>query len=373
MDDEQALISAAAAIDSATHLLIAAGAGFSADSGLPVYADVAHSPMWSARGLDYSDLCRPHLLSDSPAVGYGFWAGCTLDYLRTEPHDGYRILERWAASKSPDVVYVYTSNVDGHFRRFPGLAHSLCEIHGCAEDWVCGASMDVGVNVTGPCATAFVRPSLAEIDRFSAQCTAAMAAEECGGGGGVSGSGSGGGGGGGGGNDDQVDHWSRLPPTCVHCGSRLRPSVLMFGDDDQLLLARLAASSSEYQAWEDAMETCVASDPSLRLVVLELGCGLRVPSVRLETESVVRDALERGAQATLVRINPDERTELPAAVSSQHGATPVPQNLIVLRQKALSALRRIDTHIRARAAVETRRGAGATSSQPQTQRSDASA
>ena len=79
----------------------------------------------------------------------------------------------------------------------------------------------------------------------------------------------------------------------------------MFGDEDPSLLVRLAAASSRYQAWEDAMEASIAKDQSLRLVVLELGCGLRVPSVRLETESVLRDALQR--------------VSAPTRLSSQHG------------------------------------------------------
>ena len=65
MEDEQ-LAAAAEALGAATHLLIAAGAGFSADSGLPVYADVAASPSWRRLGLDYGDLCRVELLRTRP-------------------------------------------------------------------------------------------------------------------------------------------------------------------------------------------------------------------------------------------------------------------------------------------------------------------
>ena len=46
---EPAIAAAAAAFASASHLLIAAGAGFSADSGLPVYADIAAVPEYSMR------------------------------------------------------------------------------------------------------------------------------------------------------------------------------------------------------------------------------------------------------------------------------------------------------------------------------------
>jgi len=53
---------AARALLSATHVLIAAGAGFSKDSGLPVYDEIAHEPAWNERGLTYSDLCRPSMM-----------------------------------------------------------------------------------------------------------------------------------------------------------------------------------------------------------------------------------------------------------------------------------------------------------------------
>lgn len=52
------------------------------------------------------------------------------------------------------------------------------------------------------------------------------------------------------------------------------------------------------------MEADVCADRSKSVVVLELGCGTRVPSVRQECEDVVRDVLSGGGAATLVRINP---------------------------------------------------------------------
>ena len=184
---ESAIAVAAAAIASATHLLIAAGAGFSADSGLPVYADIAAVPEYAARGLTYQELCTTQLLVSDPAAAYGFWRSCAAQYRRATPHEGYAILERWPAaplqptrarararvrqrlidsrprsrprsrspmpSPSPSTprplalarvaarpdgrCYVYTSNVDGHFRRSAVLGARLHEIHGCTEDWMC--------------------------------------------------------------------------------------------------------------------------------------------------------------------------------------------------------------------------------------------
>ena len=95
---ESAVVAAAAAIASATHLLIAAGAGFSADSGLPVYADIAAVPEYAARGLTYQELCTTQLLVCDPRASYGFWRSCVEQYRRAAPHEGYAILERWLAA-----------------------------------------------------------------------------------------------------------------------------------------------------------------------------------------------------------------------------------------------------------------------------------
>ena len=95
---ESAIAAAAAAIASASHLLIAAGAGFSADSGLPVYADIAAVPEYAARGLTYQELCTTQLLVSDPAAAYGFWRSCAAQYRSATPHEGYAILERWPAA-----------------------------------------------------------------------------------------------------------------------------------------------------------------------------------------------------------------------------------------------------------------------------------
>jgi hypothetical protein len=54
-------------------------------------------------------------------------------------------------------------------------------------------------------------------------------------------------------------------------------------------------------------------DVSTKLVILEIGCGALVPSVRLEGEEVLRDFNNASLQlarekAVLIRINPGERS-----------------------------------------------------------------
>lgn len=82
------LARAATAIHQADVLLVSTGAGWSADSGLAVYKDVADLPAYHARNLSYRDICQPHWLEEDPALFYGFWGGCYNDCARADasPH-----------------------------------------------------------------------------------------------------------------------------------------------------------------------------------------------------------------------------------------------------------------------------------------------
>ena len=99
---------AAAAIRQSDALLLMTGAGWSADSGLAVYADVACMPAYLERGLTYRDLCDPGWLEKEPALFLGFWGTCFNDYRNTVPHEGYQIVARWR-----DRFFRHTSAVAG--------------------------------------------------------------------------------------------------------------------------------------------------------------------------------------------------------------------------------------------------------------------
>ena len=43
-----------------------------------------------------------------------------------------------------------------------------------------------------------------------------------------------------------------------------------------------------YRAWESAVKAELKANPRKRLVILELGCGLRVPTVRRHAERLLR-------------------------------------------------------------------------------------
>ena len=76
-------------------------------------------------------------------------------------------------------------------------------------------------------------------------------------------------------------------PKCPHCGDLARPNILMFGDY-QWVEGRTQEQILRYNDWLRTVD-------SENYVVIELGAGKAVPTVRWESES---------QQATLIRINP---------------------------------------------------------------------
>ena len=85
---------AAAAIAQADVLLLLTGAGWSKDSGLAVYRDVADVKAYRDRGLTYADICEPRWLEQDAELFYGFWGRCFNDYRETKEHEGYSIVKR---------------------------------------------------------------------------------------------------------------------------------------------------------------------------------------------------------------------------------------------------------------------------------------
>ncbi|KAF0686166.1 Aste57867_22018 [Aphanomyces stellatus] len=283
----------------ADFLLVAVGAGFSADSGLPVYNDIANVEAYKTMGVEYHDLCEPHWAHDNLAIFYGFWGDCFNMYRDTQAHLGYEILRLWKqrlCAKNNDVLrpimgqlaatqfaghalprvttdpfFVYTSNVDAHFARY-FAPNEIYEIHGNTETWQCAGADEA----TAPCEGTWQIPASF---RFPVDELTMMCAVE------------------------------PTPPflQCPKCNAPARPNVLMFGDRQWL---PNAMDERRYVLWEAAVEEALRLDPTKRLVILEIGCGTRVPSVRKECAMVMDDILEKThasnhVQVRLVRINPD--------------------------------------------------------------------
>ena len=110
----------------------------------------------------------------------------------------------------------------------------------------------------------------------------------------------------------------------------------------------LSKSSDQYQKWEEQMEVSMENNANLKLAVLEIGCGTRVPSVRKECQDVVADTCNRANDTTNperfvhIRINPDEYE-----IEKNPGTT-----AIGIQGTALATLQAIDGYVTRRSSVE---------------------
>ena len=307
---------AASAIDECNFLLVATGAGFSADSGLPTYTQVASNPVYEKQDMEYGDLCRVSCLKDRPSLFYGFWGTCYNMYQEASPHEGYHIVKKWCQEKSAidtsssSPFFHYTSNVDGYWRRVGLSQHVIHEMHGCISTWIGLSNLDEhfdgsSKNILIDLNKDFRFP--VEPETLEMQPPLALACLES--------------------ETRRNDEGVELNQSS---SQHYRPRVLMFDDGfDAHKAMRLEQSSERYQAWEEEMESHMAANPTAKLVVLEIGCGIRVPSVRRECEDVIRDTavrcnntrdVEGGSvlkRCYFIRINPDNYeielgTDLPA-------------------------------------------------------------
>ena len=161
-------------------------------------------------------------------------------------------MRRLGASKRAGA-FVFTSNVDGQFQRAGFDDTRIVECHGAIDFLQC---------VRAACGDIF------PADGFSPEV------------------------------DPVSFRLSNPPPRCKHCRGIARPNVLMFGDGawDH---ARTSAQERRLGVWLRNLD-------GARLVVIEIGAGKAVPTVRSFGESLVKRSAAR-----LVRINPRE-PEVPA-------------------------------------------------------------
>lgn len=357
---EASLDRAAAAIARADVMLLATGAGWSADSGLAVYKDIANIKAYLDRELTYHDLCEPHWLSDEPGLFHGFWGSCFNDYREARPHNGYQIVQQWrdqhfgqSNPASDDLrqaqgggkagaFFCHTSNVDAHsFATF--AQEEVRECHGNSETWQCAAGMDCpgakGDGVVPEGERRWKAPAgfRFRVDNATMQAPAGAPAARAQ----VTGAGLAGGGGDGSTEADwQAQGFTKNWPVCKHCGGPARPAILMFSDskwvDDM-------AQQEQWSAWRSAVielatkRVADGSEP-LRVVLLEVGAGGNVTTIRNLGEALLEELVECGGQPTLIRVNPD----LPLADRCRNQPY-----TISLQSYGLAAIQQIDSRLTA--------------------------
>jgi len=240
---EAAIAAATALLRAADGLLIGAGAGMGVDSGLPDFRGDhgfwrAYPPL-AAAGIRFVEIANPDRFESDPTLAWGFYGHRLALYRATVPHAGFAVLRELGA-RLPHGAFVFTSNVDGQFGRAGFADERIVECHGSIHHLQC----------TRPCGAA-IWPADAVAPVVDA-ATCRMAAPL---------------------------------PRCPHCGALARPNILMFGDG-RWVDARTATQYDRLDTWRRRVG---------RLVVVELGAGTDVPSVRRMVEA---------QRAPLIRINP---------------------------------------------------------------------
>lgn len=267
---------AAERIGAAKRLLISAGAGIGVDSGLPDFR--GPEGFWNAYpplrqlGLNFYAMASQEWFGRDPELAWGFYGHRLHLYRSTPVHRGFELLLRWAGS-TDGGAFVFTSNVDGAFQKAGFDPERIVEAHG----------------------------SIHYVQRWDRSDGAIYPADDW---------------------SVEVDE-SRMravPPLPREPGTGvlLRPNVLMFGDY-LWNASRTGEQEERYTNWLEQSDG--------ELLVLEIGAGGAVPTVRYQSEAVARRF-----GGSVIRINPRE-PEVPEGLG------------FGIAQGALSAIEAIDGYL----------------------------
>ncbi|WP_374710144.1 SIR2 family NAD-dependent protein deacylase [Paraburkholderia graminis] len=216
------------------------------DSGLPDFR--GQEGFWRAypalrrQGLSFEDMASPARFAEHSELAWGFYGHRLKLYRDTVPHGGFEILRRWA-ERMRRGAFVFTSNVDGQFQKAGFAEDQIHECHGSIHVLQC---LETCSNDTWS-ATDFYPVVNAETSMLE-----------------------------------------NSMPRCPRCGALARPNILMFGDYGWV--------DGSYEKQRERLDAWISAVSNL--VVVELGAGKALPTVRRFSE--------RNARQHLIRINPGE-------------------------------------------------------------------
>lgn len=227
-------------IRSAQCVVVFTGAGVSAESGIPTFRD-ALARLWSR--YDASELASPQGFRADPALVWGWYEWRRMTVLRSEPNQAHRAIAELA--RHVLKLTLITQNVDDLHER-AGSADPI-HLHGSLHHPRCFA-----------CARPYAFPP---------------------------------------GIPEEPEGGRRLePPRCGHCGGRIRPGVVWFGEN------------LPEAAWKLAQQAVQDCD-----VLFSVGTS----SVVWPAAQLPQAAAERGA--TVIQVNPGETALDPLAGANLRG------------------------------------------------------
>ena len=257
-----AFTKAAELVRSADGLLVTAGAGLGVDSGLPDFRSAngfwKTYPALARAGIEFESIACPETFRHDPRLAWGFYGHRLNLYRQTTPHRGFALLQEIGAALEHGL-FVLTSNVDGQFQKAGFSADRIYECHGSIHQLQC----------LKPC----------NRDIWPADFDPVVDEAHC--------------------------RMTSPLPKCRDCGGLARPNIMMFHDWGWL----------DDQTREQAKRLTRWRANTKNPVIIELGAGVDIPSVRLFSEDQARFA-------PLIRINPraSERPRRAQGISIAMGA-----------------------------------------------------
>jgi len=232
------------ALRQAKYLLITAGAGMGVDSGLPDFR--GDEGFWRAYpiakklGLNFQALANPRWFDINPKLAWAFYGHRLNMYRKTKPHEGFKVLLDMPLNK-----FVFTSNVDGQFQKAGFSESNIVEIHGNIHYLQCS------------------EPCFEEIWENNKNIEV-----------------------------NEEKFIAKDFPLCKFCKTVARPNILMFSDF-RFIEKRVNLQLARFEFWLSQIDG--------KVVIIEIGAGKSVPTVRMMSEKI-----RKKFKATLIRINPLE-------------------------------------------------------------------
>ncbi|MCU0285082.1 MAG: NAD-dependent deacetylase [Acidobacteria bacterium] len=277
---EELIKQAAERIRRADALVICAGAGMGVDSGLPDFR--GDEGFWKAYppfaklGHSFIDMANPQWFERDPHLAWGFYGHRLNLYRETLPHKGFDILLRWGMEKTGSY-FVFTSNVDGQFQKAGFAQERIVECHGSIHHIQCSL----------PCCDT----------TWTAEKTVVVV-------------------------DEQTMRAHDPLPKCPVCDRVARPNILMFGDWNWI--------PGNTQAQQQTFYHWLVQNQGKNIVIIECGAGTGVPTVRVNSESIVSKY-----KAHLIRINARESFVPPGHIGLPLGALEALEDIKRMRENII--------------------------------------
>lgn len=233
--------------------------------------------------MSYEDMSDDKWFTEDPCFAWGINYLQRSLYNKTQPHEGFDILLKWQKElKKP--FFVFTSNIDGQFEKAGFPADQVVACHGDLHHMQCTVRTckPVDSNMSRVWEASCLPQDLeSEIDEGSLRFQNPALLEQPG-------------------------------FRCPTCASLARPNVWFCRDRNYVPRPDAVALRDEYNKWLQRLQ-----EAGKRLVVIECGGGLAIPSVRIEAEDAVAAA---GEGSLLLRLNPGNCRVPERAVGLAFGA-----------------------------------------------------